>query len=148
MSPSSRARHKNVLDRAGESAGLDYWTGTLSSRGMSRADVLVGFSLSAENRAAVHSLGKAQAGTPARRAASIWSPSPRRTGMICGPDAQKGRCPRPGRRQNRPDRLQAEHRGPDRRNGRQGPRCDRLIALWPAASVAVTMKLATSLSRR
>lgn len=55
--------YKNVLDRAGESAGLDYWTGTLSSGGMSRADVLVGFSLSAENRAAVDSLGKAQAGT-------------------------------------------------------------------------------------
>lgn len=53
--------YKNVLDRNGESAGIDYWTGTLASGSQSRADVLVGFSLSAENRTAVESYSKGQA---------------------------------------------------------------------------------------
>jgi len=53
--------YKNVLDRAGEKAGIDYWAGTLTSGANSRADVLVGFSLSAENKAAVASHGNPQA---------------------------------------------------------------------------------------
>lgn len=45
--------YKNVLDREGEAGGLNYWVGTLASGANTRADVLVGFSLSEENRAAV-----------------------------------------------------------------------------------------------
>lgn len=52
--------YKNVLDREGEADGLNYWTGSLVSGSNSRADVLVGFSLSAENRAAVAANGNAQ----------------------------------------------------------------------------------------
>jgi hypothetical protein len=44
--------YKNILDRAGEKAGVDYWVGQLNS-GVSRADILVGFSESAENKAGV-----------------------------------------------------------------------------------------------
>lgn len=58
--------YKNVLDRAGEAGGISYWSNTLSSGANSRADVLVGFSLSAENKAAVasHSSGQSDATTP------------------------------------------------------------------------------------
>jgi serralysin len=45
--------YKNVLDREGEAGGLNYWVGTLASGANTRADVLVGFSLSEENRAAL-----------------------------------------------------------------------------------------------
>jgi len=44
--------YKNILDRAGEKGGVDYWIGQLNS-GVSRADILVGFSESAENKAGV-----------------------------------------------------------------------------------------------
>lgn len=42
----------NVLDRPGEAAGVDFWVGVLD-RGMSRGEVLAGFSGSHENVAAV-----------------------------------------------------------------------------------------------
>ena len=42
----------NVLDRPGEAAGVDFWVGVLD-RGMSRGEVLAGFSDSNENVAAV-----------------------------------------------------------------------------------------------
>jgi len=42
--------YQNVLDRAGEAAGLAYWVDTLAA-GQSRADVLVAISVSDENRA-------------------------------------------------------------------------------------------------
>lgn len=45
--------YKNVLDREGEAGGLNYWLNTLAGGTNTRADVLVDFSLSAENRAAV-----------------------------------------------------------------------------------------------
>jgi len=55
-SPSSAAfvdsLYKNILDRAGEKGGVDYWNGVLNN-GISRADVLVSFSESAENKAGV-----------------------------------------------------------------------------------------------
>ena len=44
--------YKNILDRPGEKDGVDFWVGQLNS-GVSRADVLVGFSESAENKAGV-----------------------------------------------------------------------------------------------
>jgi hypothetical protein len=44
------AFYTNVLGRAADSAGLDYWVGKMNA-GMSLADVLVGFSESAENQA-------------------------------------------------------------------------------------------------
>lgn len=44
--------YDNVLHRAPEAAGYDYWLGALAS-GASRADVLAAFSESAENQAAV-----------------------------------------------------------------------------------------------
>ena len=44
--------YKNILDRAGEKGGVDYWNGVLNN-GVSRADVLVSFSESAENKAGV-----------------------------------------------------------------------------------------------
>ena len=47
--------YMNVLDRAGEKAGVDYWVSVLDA-GMSRASVLQGFSESAENIAAVATL--------------------------------------------------------------------------------------------
>lgn len=58
--------YKNVLDREGEMGGVNYWLDTLASGTNSRADVLVGFSLSAENKAAVasHSNVQADATTP------------------------------------------------------------------------------------
>ncbi|MBB6182065.1 DUF4214 domain-containing protein [Pseudorhizobium flavum] len=42
--------YQNVLDRAGEAEGVAYWTDAMS-QGQSRADVLVAFSVSEENRA-------------------------------------------------------------------------------------------------
>ncbi len=42
--------YQNVLDRAGDAAGVTYWTDAIA-QGMSRADVLVAFSVSDENRA-------------------------------------------------------------------------------------------------
>ncbi len=44
--------YRNILHRAGEQGGVDYWVGQLNT-GVSRADVLVGFSESAENKAGV-----------------------------------------------------------------------------------------------
>ena len=43
----------NVLDRNGEASGIKAWVGALSSGVLTRADVLVGFSESAENKADV-----------------------------------------------------------------------------------------------
>lgn len=42
--------YQNVLDRAGETEGVDFWVGKLDD-GMTRAEVLFNFSVSAENRA-------------------------------------------------------------------------------------------------
>lgn len=44
--------YENVLHRAGEKAGVDYWSGVLAN-GASRADVLASFSEGAENLAAM-----------------------------------------------------------------------------------------------
>jgi subtilisin-like proprotein convertase family protein len=44
--------YRNILDRAGDKAGIDYWTGVLNN-GMSRAEVLIGFSESHENQVGV-----------------------------------------------------------------------------------------------
>jgi hypothetical protein len=48
--------YQNVLHRAGETAGVNYWTGLLDSKAASVADVLMGFSESAENQAALATL--------------------------------------------------------------------------------------------
>ncbi|WP_166454780.1 DUF4214 domain-containing protein [Duganella aquatilis] len=45
--------YQNVLHRAGEPAGLAFWTGLLERGTLSMADVLIGFSESAENQAQV-----------------------------------------------------------------------------------------------
>lgn len=45
--------YENVLHRAPDTGGLSYWTSVLDSGALSRSDVLVGFSESAENQAAV-----------------------------------------------------------------------------------------------
>lgn len=45
--------YQNVLDRAGEAAGVDFWVGALERSDASRADVLAHFSESAENEANV-----------------------------------------------------------------------------------------------
>mgnify|MGYP002399305212 CR=1 FL=1 len=45
--------YQNVLHRAGESAGTAYWYGQLDSHAQTRQQVLVGFSESTENQAAV-----------------------------------------------------------------------------------------------
>lgn len=47
------ALYQNVLHRAGDAGGVQLWTNTLAS-GVSRGDVLVGFSDSAENRNALN----------------------------------------------------------------------------------------------
>lgn len=53
--PSNRAIveqfYQNVLHRPGEESGIAFWTGVLDNKAASLADVLVGFSESAENRA-------------------------------------------------------------------------------------------------
>ena len=56
--------YQNVLGRAGEAGGRQFWVGSLGN-GVSRADVLVGFSESAENKA----------GTAALVQAGIWDRS-------------------------------------------------------------------------
>jgi Ca2+-binding RTX toxin-like protein len=50
--------YNNVLDRDPEAAGLAYHTGYLDSNTLTRADVLVGFSESPENQAAVVGIGQ------------------------------------------------------------------------------------------
>jgi hypothetical protein len=45
--------YQNVLHRAGEAAGIDFWTGMLDAGRVSVVDVLVGFSESAENKTAL-----------------------------------------------------------------------------------------------
>ncbi|MFD2364959.1 DUF4214 domain-containing protein [Pseudoduganella sp. GCM10020061] len=45
--------YQNVLDRAGEAAGVNFWVGALDGNNASRADVLAHFSESAENQANV-----------------------------------------------------------------------------------------------
>ena len=57
--------YQNVLGRAGEQGGRDFWVGTLNSGAATRADVLVSFSESAENKA----------GTAALVQAGIWDRS-------------------------------------------------------------------------
>jgi Ca2+-binding RTX toxin-like protein len=52
----------NVLDRNGESTGVNAWVGALNSGAQSRAQVLVGFSESNENKANV--IGQIQNGIP------------------------------------------------------------------------------------
>ena len=54
------AIYANVLDRAPDAAGLAYWVGALKRDDVTMADVLVGFSESAENQAQV--IGSLQAG--------------------------------------------------------------------------------------
>jgi hypothetical protein len=44
--------YRNILDRAGDKGGIDYWTGILNN-GTSRAEVLLGFSESPENQVGV-----------------------------------------------------------------------------------------------
>ena len=58
--------YQNVLGRAPDAGGLAYWTGHLASGAQDRADVLVGFSESAENKAR----------TAAVLEAGVWVPSP------------------------------------------------------------------------
>lgn len=43
----------NVLDRPGESAGVDFWAGVLDAQHATVAEVLMGFSESAENKVAL-----------------------------------------------------------------------------------------------
>ena len=45
--------YRNVLDRPAEGEGFNFWTGELNSGRMTREQVLVNFSESAENMAAV-----------------------------------------------------------------------------------------------
>ena len=45
--------YQNVLNRPGEAGGIDYWVGLLDNKQVSVADVLMGFSESAENKAAL-----------------------------------------------------------------------------------------------
>lgn len=45
--------YQNVLHRAGEQAGVDYWVGHLSAHDLTRAQVLANFSESTENQAAL-----------------------------------------------------------------------------------------------
>jgi serralysin len=55
--------YNNVLKREGEEAGVNHWVDTLASGTNERADVLVGFSLSDENRSAVASYANAELDT-------------------------------------------------------------------------------------
>ena len=48
--------YDNVLGRAGESGGRNFWTSQLDANFLSRAEVLVGFSDSSENQALFNSL--------------------------------------------------------------------------------------------
>lgn len=45
--------YKNVLHREGEKAGVDHWTGVLDAKAATVAEVLIGFSESPENQAAL-----------------------------------------------------------------------------------------------
>jgi hypothetical protein len=45
--------YQNVLQRPGEKAGIDYWAGVLDAKTGTVADILMGFSESAENQAAL-----------------------------------------------------------------------------------------------
>jgi hypothetical protein len=45
--------YENVLRRPGEAAGIDFWTGVLDNHAASVTEVLMGFSESAENKAAL-----------------------------------------------------------------------------------------------
>lgn len=58
--------YQNVLGRAPDAGGSAYWTGQLASGAQDRADVLVGFSESAENKAR----------TAAVLEAGVWVPTP------------------------------------------------------------------------
>jgi hypothetical protein len=57
VSPSNREIiekfYENVLRRPGEKAGIDFWTGVLDNKHATLAEVLVGFSESPENQAAL-----------------------------------------------------------------------------------------------
>lgn len=48
--------YQNVLQRPGEKAGIEWWTGLLDSKTLTVAEVLVGFSESAENKDALAEL--------------------------------------------------------------------------------------------
>lgn len=48
--------YENVLRRPGEKAGIDWWTGLLDAKTLTVAEVLVGFSESAENKEALAEL--------------------------------------------------------------------------------------------
>lgn len=57
--------YMNVLRRPGEQAGIDFWTGVLDSKQSTLADVLAGFSESAENQTLVSAvIGNGFAYTP------------------------------------------------------------------------------------
>ncbi len=45
--------YQNVLHRAGETGGVNFWVGVLDSKAVTPAEVLAGFSESAENQAAL-----------------------------------------------------------------------------------------------
>ncbi len=74
--------YQNVLGRAGEAGGRAFWTGALGG-GASRADVLVGFSESAENKA----------GTAALVQGGIWDRSEAAAEVARLYDAVLGRLP-------------------------------------------------------
>ena len=48
-----RAMYQNVLDRPGDAAGVNYWTGLLDGGRIDRAGVVVAFSESQEHRVAL-----------------------------------------------------------------------------------------------
>ena len=73
----------NVLDRAGEAEGRAHWVGVLERGALSRAEVLVAFSESAENRA----------GTAALVQAGIWDRSEAATEVARLYDTVFGRLP-------------------------------------------------------
>ena len=45
------ALYLNVLDRPGETLGVDFWTGVVADPGFTRADLLLAFAVSPENLA-------------------------------------------------------------------------------------------------
>ena len=75
--------YQNVLGRAGEAAGRDFWLNTLNSGAATRADVLVAFSESAENKA----------GTAALVQNGIWDRSEAAAGVARLYDTVFGRAP-------------------------------------------------------
>ena len=80
--------YRNVLDRAPDQAGFDYWTGELAGR-QARADVVAGFSESAEHVASMASslargatwLGDAAAETVARLYLATFERNPDEGGL-------------------------------------------------------------------